>query len=151
MQAYDAIVVGAGHNGLTCACYLARAGLQTLVLDQYHTVGGMATTEELTLPGFRSDVHAFGFQFANLSPVPEELGLADFGLELIRPEINYSHVFPGGGIISMHREVENTVASIGRYSKADGQTWRRLAGDFVQARDNIARSCTNYRWRLPDI
>jgi len=55
MQAYDAIVVGAGHNGLTCACYLARAGLRTLVLDQYHTVGGMATTEELTLPGFRSD------------------------------------------------------------------------------------------------
>jgi beta-carotene ketolase (CrtO type) len=139
MQAYDAIVVGAGHNGLTCACYLARAGLRTLVLDQYHTVGGMATTEELTLPGFRSDVHAFGFQFANLSPVPEELGLADFGLELIRPEINYSHVFPGGGIISMHREVEKTVASIGRYSKADGQTWRRLAGDFVQAKDDIAR------------
>jgi phytoene dehydrogenase-like protein len=128
MQAYDAIVVGAGHNGLTCACYLARAGLRTLVLDQYHTVGGMATTEELTLPGFRSDVHASGFQFANLSPVPEELGLADFGLELIRPEINYSHVFPGGGIISMHREVENTVASIGRY-----RPWRMTRSDHLAA------------------
>ncbi len=139
MTAYDAIVVGAGHNGLTCACYLARAGLRALILDQYHTVGGMATTEELTLPGFRSDVHAFGFQFANLSPVPEELGLANFGLELIRPEINYSHVFPGGGIISMHRQVEDTVASIGRYSKADGETWRCLASDFVQAKDDIAR------------
>jgi phytoene dehydrogenase-like protein len=99
----------------------------------------MATTEELTLPGFRSDVHAFGFQFANLSPVPRELGLADFGLELIRPEINYSHVFPGGGIISMHRQVEDTVASIGRYSKRDGETWRRLAGNFVHAKDDIAR------------
>lgn len=139
MEAYDAIVVGAGHNGLTCACYLARAGLRTLVLDQYHTVGGMATTEELTLPDFRSDVHAFGFQFANLSPVPEELRLANFGLELIRPEINYSHVFPGGGIISMHRNVEDTAASIGRYSKADGETWRRLADDFVKAKDDIAR------------
>lgn len=138
-QAYDAIVVGAGHNGLTCACYLARAGMRTLVLDQYHTVGGMATTEELTLPGFKSDVHAFGFQFANLSPVPQELRLADFGLELIRPEINYSHLFPGGGIISMHREVEDTVASIGRYSKADGEAWRRLANDFVEAKDDIAR------------
>jgi beta-carotene ketolase (CrtO type) len=139
MQAYDAIIVGAGHNGLTCACYLARAGLRTLILDQYHTVGGMATTEELTLPGFWSDVHAFGFQFANLSPVPDELGLANFGLELIRPEINYSHVFPGGGIISMHRDVEDTVASVGRYSKADGETWRRLAGNFVRAKDDIAR------------
>ncbi len=139
MQEYDAIVVGAGHNGLTCACYLARAGLRALVLDQYHTVGGMATTEELTLPGFRSDVHAFGFQFANLSPVPAELGLADFGLELIRPKVNYSHVFPGGGHISMHRELEDTVASIGRYSKTDAETWRRLAGDFVEAKDDIAR------------
>jgi phytoene dehydrogenase-like protein len=96
-QAYDAVIVGAGHNGLTCACYLARAGLKTLVLDQYHTVGGMATTEEITLPGFRSDMHACGFQLANLSPVPEELGLAEHGLELLRPEINYSQVFPDGG------------------------------------------------------
>jgi beta-carotene ketolase (CrtO type) len=138
VQAYDAIVVGAGHNGLTCACYLARAGLKTLVLDQYHTVGGMATTEEITLPGFHSDMHAFGFQFANLSPVPEELGLANLGLKLIRPEINHSHVFPDGGIISLHRDVEDTVASISQYSKKDGKMWRRLAGDFVRAKDSVA-------------
>ena len=48
---YDAVVVGAGHNGLTCACYLARAGLNVLVLERYHDVGGMTLTEELTLPG----------------------------------------------------------------------------------------------------
>jgi hypothetical protein len=137
-QAYDAVIVEAGHNGLTCACYLARAGLRTLVLDQYHTVGGLATTEEITLPGFRSDMHAFGFQLANLSPVPEELGLAEHGLELLRPEINYSQVFPDGGIISMHRDLDDTVASIGRYSLKDGEKWRRPAADFVQAKDEIA-------------
>ena len=122
---YDAVVIGAGHNGLTCACYLAQAGMQVLALDQYYTVGGMATTEEVTLPGFRSDLHAFAYQFASLSPVPQELELSAFGFELIRPEINFSHVFPDGGIISMHRSVEDTVASIGRYSKRDGQTWRQ--------------------------
>src|SRR5262245_43015163 len=137
-QAYDAVIVGAGHNGLTCACYLARAGLRTLVLDQYHTVGGMATTEEITLPGFRSDMHAFGFQLANLSPVPEELDLAEHGLDLLRPEINYTQVFPDGGIISMHRGVHSTVASIGRYSQKDAETWRRLAADFVRAKDRVA-------------
>ena len=138
MKTYDAIIIGAGHNGLTCACYLARAGMETLVLDQYHAVGGMATTEEITLPGFHSDMHAFGYQFANLSPVPQELGLASFGLQLIRPEINYSNVFPDGGIISMHQDVEGTVASISRYSKNDGDTWRKLAAEFVAAKDAIA-------------
>jgi phytoene dehydrogenase-like protein len=49
---YDAITIGAGHNGLTCACYLARAWLKVLVLEQYHSVGGMTVTEEETLPGF---------------------------------------------------------------------------------------------------
>src|SRR6186713_384712 len=72
---YDAIVIGAGHNGLTCACYLAKAGLKVLVLEEYHTVGGMTVTEEETLPGFWSDIHASGYQLANLSPVPRELGL----------------------------------------------------------------------------
>ncbi len=137
-QTFDAIVIGAGHNGLTCACYLARAGLKVLTLDQYHTVGGMATTEEITLPGFKSDLHAFGYQFANLSPVPQELNLSAYGFDLIWPEINYSHVFPDGGIISMHRSLDDTVRSIGRYSKKDGDTWRRLAEQFIQQKDQIA-------------
>jgi cation diffusion facilitator CzcD-associated flavoprotein CzcO len=52
---YDAIIIGAGHNGLTYACYLAKAGLEVFVLQRYHDVGSMTLTEELTLPGFRTD------------------------------------------------------------------------------------------------
>ncbi len=69
-QHYDAIVLGAGHNGLTCACYLARAGLSVLVLEACPVVGGMTATEEETTPGFWTDLHASGYQMANLSPVP---------------------------------------------------------------------------------
>jgi beta-carotene ketolase (CrtO type) len=112
---YDAIVTGAGHNGLTCACYLAKAGLKILVLEQYHTVGGMTVTEEATLRGFWSDIHARGYQLANLSPVPHELGFLD-RYELIKPEIPFSHAFPDGGIISVNRDIEKTVAEISRYS-----------------------------------
>ena len=64
---YDAIIIGAGHNGLTCGCYLAKAGLKVLVLEEYHSIGGMTITEEITLPGFKSDVHAFGYQHISSS------------------------------------------------------------------------------------
>ena len=66
--AYQAIVIGAGHNGLTCACYLARAGLKVLVLERYETYGGMTVSEQLAAPGFLSDVHASGYLVAKLTP-----------------------------------------------------------------------------------
>src|SRR5215831_16530386 len=135
-ESYDAVVIGAGHNGLTCACYLARAGLKVLVLEQYRTVGGMTITEEETLPGFWSDIHASGYQLANLSPVPHELGLLD-RYELIEPEIAFSHAFPDGRIISVYRDVEKTVAEISRYSRKDAETWRGLMNRFLAQREAI--------------
>src|SRR5918912_4520181 len=123
---YDAIVVGAGHNGLTCACYLAKAGLKVLVVERYHDIGGMTLTEELTLPGFKSDVHASGYQLANLSPVPRELELANYGLELIEPDIVYAHAFPDGRALAVSRSLDRTVENIGRYSTKDAETWRTL-------------------------
>ena len=134
---YDAVVIGGGHNGLTSASYLARAGLKTLILEQYHMVGGMTITEEITLPGFRSDIHAFGYQLANLSPAPRELGLERFGFELLRPDPNFSHVFPDGGIVSMRRDIEETARSIGRYSKKDAETWRKLFREYLKIKDKI--------------
>ena len=65
-----------------------------MVVEEYHTIGGMTITEEITMPGFKSDVHAFGYQLANLSPISKELNLNIYGFELIKPEISYSHIFP---------------------------------------------------------
>ena len=56
---YDAILVGAGHNGLVTACYLARAGLRVLVLERRHIVGGACVTEENTFPGFKVSTAAY--------------------------------------------------------------------------------------------
>src|SRR5262245_59653507 len=133
---YDVIVIGAGHNGLTCGCYLARAGLKVLVLEQYNKVGGMTVTEEETLAGFWSDIHASGYQLANLSPVPQELGLLD-RYELIEPEFPFSHAFIDGDIISVHRDIDKTVGEIARYSGKDGKTWRDLMNRFLAQKDAI--------------
>jgi beta-carotene ketolase (CrtO type) len=96
----------------------------------------MTITEEETLPGFWSDIHASGYQLANLSPVPHDLGLLD-RYELIEPEIPYSHAFPDGDIISVHRDIEKTVADIARYSRKDAATWRVLMNRFLAQKDAI--------------
>ncbi len=137
---YDAVVIGAGHNGLTCACYLAKAGLKVLVLERYHDIGGMTITEELTLPGFRSDVHASGYQLANLSPVPGELELAKHGLEVIEPDIVYAHAFPDGRVLAVSRDLEKTIENIGRFSKKDAEACRGLFERYRAAKDDIVAS-----------
>jgi phytoene dehydrogenase-like protein len=132
---YDAIVIGAGHNGLTCAAYLARAGLKVLVLERCRLLGGMTQTEELTLPGFWSDVHASGYQLANLSPVPAELELANHGLALCTPDFVYAHAFPDGRGLAVSRDQEQTLAAIGRYSRRDAATWRGLLERYRAGRE----------------
>jgi phytoene dehydrogenase-like protein len=96
----------------------------------------MTVTEEETLPGFWSDLHASGYQLANLSPVPRELGLLD-RYELIEPEIPFSHVFPNGEIVSVNRDIEKTVGEISRFSFKDAETWRVLMNHFLEQKAAI--------------
>ena len=141
--AYQAIVVGAGHNGLTCACYLARAGLKVLVLERYETYGGMTISEELTAPGFLSDVHASGYLVAKLTPAPDELGLARHGLELTTPDPNWAQVFPDGRAFTIGRDVEKTARSIATFSRADADAWRTLYRRYLAAKPEIVARLTS--------
>lgn len=135
---YDAIVIGAGHNGLTCACYLAKCGLAVLVLEDYRSIGGMTLTEEITLPGFWSDVHAYGYQLANLSPVPFELGLERYGFKVIYPEISLSHIFPNDhGYVSLYKSLDKTLKSIQKFSDKDARSWNRMFDEYKSNRDLI--------------
>jgi beta-carotene ketolase (CrtO type) len=136
----DAVVIGAGHNGLACACYLAKAGLGVTVVEEYSAVGGMTLTEELAAPAFWSDVHASGYQLASLSPAPSELHLFDHGLELIEPEYAWAHAFPGGGCILVGADLERTHASISSYSTRDADTATQLFRRYRAERDQIVQS-----------
>lgn len=137
---YDALVIGAGHNGLACACYLARAGLTTGIVEKNRQVGGMSTTEEITLPGFYSDVHAFGYQFASLSPAASELNLKDFGLEFINPSIPFAHVFPDGECVYMSRHLEDTCNALARFSIQDASKWGLLYKKWLGSKEDIIKS-----------
>ena len=90
---YDAILIGAGHNGLVCATYLAKAGLKVLVLERRSVVGGAAVTEEFH-PGFRNSVASYTVSL--LQPrVIRELRLAQHGLRIVeRPISNFLPIDP---------------------------------------------------------
>src|SRR6476659_5228370 len=96
----------------------------------------MTVTEQETLPGFWSDIHASGYQLAGLSPVPRELGLLG-RYRLIQPAFPFSHAFPDGSLVSVSRDVERTAADIARFSRRDAGTWRALMARFRAERDAI--------------
>src|SRR5438552_10441794 len=94
---YDAIVVGAGHNGLTAACYMARGGLSTLVLERREIVGGCCVTEEIA-PGCR--VSTTSYVASMLRPeVILELGLAEHGLRMVPCDPAIQVPFPDGNVV----------------------------------------------------
>src|SRR5690349_1119395 len=91
---YDAIIVGAGHNGLVCAAYLARSGHRVAIVERRDVVGGACVTEEL-LPGHRFSTASL---VTALFPqhIIDDLGLAGHGLEIIERDPSVTALFPGG-------------------------------------------------------
>src|SRR5246127_2865561 len=81
MDSYDVVIIGAGHNGLTCAAYLAMAGLTVKVLERRHVVGGAAVTEEFH-PGFRNSVASYAVSLLN-PKIIRDLRLLDHGLRIV--------------------------------------------------------------------
>ena len=114
---YDVIVIGGGHNGLTCGAYLARAGKKVLVLERRHVIGGAAVTEEFS-PGFRTSV--FSYVMSILHPkVIRDLGLRDLGLEVLPANDLFIPVGREDYLI-FSGDVGKTAEQFARFSKADG-------------------------------
>ncbi|MGW0911372.1 phytoene desaturase family protein [Streptomyces sp. NPDC002784] len=132
----DAVVVGAGPNGLTAAVELARRGFSVALFEARDTVGGGARTEELTLPGFRHDpcsaVHPLG---AN-SPAFRALPLERYGLRWLDADLPMAHPFPDGTAAVLSRSVGETAASFGA---RDAGAYRRLVQPFLPRWDTLLR------------
>ncbi|MEU0915435.1 phytoene desaturase family protein [Streptomyces althioticus] len=132
----DAVVVGAGPNGLTAAVELARRGFSVALFEAEGTVGGGARTEELTLPGFRHDPCSAAHPLAVSSPAFRGLPLERYGLEWLHPELPMAHPFPDGTAAVLSRSVGETAASFG---PRDAGEYRRLVTPFLHRWDTLVR------------
>ncbi len=125
-DAFDAVIIGAGHNGLTLGCYLARCGMEVVVLERRHEEGGGLATEELTLPGFLHNVHANYHTFVEMAPAISDLEVENHGVSYVRPEVQMASIFEDGTALTIHSDLDKTCASIARFSEEDAETFARL-------------------------
>ena len=128
MRAPDAVVVGAGPNGLASALTLARAGLAVDVFEGARTPGGGCRTENLTLPGFRHDVCSAVHPLAAASPFFLGTDLAARGVRLLTPKVAFAHPLDGGRAAAVSGSVDETAGGLG----ADAGAYRRLMGPLVR-------------------
>ncbi len=142
---YDVVVVGAGPNGLTAACYLARAGLSVGLLEAAPEVGGGTRTAELTLPGFRHDVCSAVHTMGCLSPAFEQLGLEQHGLQWCYPEASVAHPMDDGPAALLYPSVRRTAQALA----GDQQSYQRLVEPFVPHARRLLSDVLSPLLRMP--
>ncbi|HEX2913187.1 MAG TPA: NAD(P)/FAD-dependent oxidoreductase [Chloroflexia bacterium] len=127
---YDALFIGAGHNSLVCAAYLARDGKKIGVFEKNNFVGGASATSEI-FPNYRSDLGASAHTFIHLTPIVQDLSLSDYGLEYIDVDPFYFAPFPDGSYLTLWRSVERTCDEIARFSTEDAVAYRRFCDRWL--------------------
>ena len=133
----EILIIGAGHNGLVCACDLARMGRKVRVIERRPVVGGAVCTEEI-LPGFRFDIGSSLHIMIRATGIHEDLRLADFGLEYIPADPwAFFPVLGSDKGITFHRDVEMTCASIAAISPADAIAYRNFVAHWGELNEGI--------------
>ena len=143
MSEYDAVVVGAGPNGLSAAAELSRRGRRVLVVELAEEIGGGTRTEELTLPGFAHDVCSAIHPLGVGSPFFRDLGLE---VEWVHPDIPLAHPLGGGRVGVVERDVEATARRFGD----DARHYRRILGPLVEAADAVMEDFLGPMTLVPD-
>ena len=133
----DAVVIGAGPNGLIGANALADAGWSVLLLEAAGETGGAVRTAEVTAPGFRTDLFSAFYPLAAASPVIRGLDLADHGLAWVHAPEVLAHALDDGRAAVLSTSVERTAASVDEFAPGDGAAWVELASGWQAIRDPL--------------
>jgi phytoene dehydrogenase-like protein len=134
----DAVVIGAGPNGLAAAIRLAEAGRSVVVLEAADHYGGAVRTEELTLPGFHHDTYSSVYPAGAASPVFARMPLAEHGLEWVHPQSCFATPLPRASAPVLYRDMERTAASLDAVHPGDGDAWKAFATPFLESWDAVA-------------
>ncbi len=136
----DAVVVGAGHNGLVAANLLADAGWEVVVLEEQGEPGGAVRTAALTAPGFANDTCSSFYPFATASSPIAGLGLEQFGLRWRRSPTVLTHLTPEGRTATLSTDLAATEESVGRWCSPDAMRWRRAYREWLDV-ERVLLSC----------
>ncbi|MEZ5428921.1 MAG: NAD(P)/FAD-dependent oxidoreductase [Pyrinomonadaceae bacterium] len=135
---YDVAVIGGGHNGLTCACYLAKAGLRVIVIERRPIVGGAVCTEEDLIEGYKIDVGSSAHIMIHLTPVVRDLELERFGLRYIDCDpFAFAPLSDGRGAIYFWKDVDKTCQSIAEVSPADADRYRKFVAEWERLNEGV--------------
>src|SRR6476659_5658147 len=132
-RSYDGIIIGAGHHGLVLGSYLARCGLDILLVDRRLQSGGALVTEEATAPGFYHNLHSINHFHISETPWFKDLNLGD-RVTYITPRYEFGQPHLDGSALIFGRDLEETLANVARFSKKDAQTfrdWNRKAEEIT--------------------
>lgn len=132
---YDIVVMGAGHNGLTAAAYLAKAGKKVLVLERQAWPGGGVVTREINTPGYKHDLHSSCHIMIQGNPMitEDELGLiSKYGLDYHYSEVPYASIFPDNQTLITYRDLDLACEQIAKFSAKDAETYRAFATQSMQ-------------------
>lgn len=130
---FDIAVAGAGHSSLIAAAYLAAAGLKVIVLERNPWIGGGVVTQEVTVPGFKHDLHSNSHNLLQANPLirNDELGLqAKYGLKYIRPEVSVASIFDDGSSFLLYHDLDKTCESMAKFSERDAESYRSYVDNF---------------------
>ena len=137
MSDVDAVVIGAGPNGLVAANVLADAGWDVVVFETQPEPGGAVRSAELVAPGFNADLFSAFYPLAAASPALRDLDLARDGLRWSHAPLVLAHPLPDGRCGVLSRDLDETAASLDAFAPGDGDAWRVLYGDWTATRGGI--------------